>query len=99
MLEFPYADMKTYKKRPAVVVASGYLDTFIVCQIASQWLNNVPSEKIAQTDFVSGSLPITSYARPDKLFTIDKQLAGHSLGLLKPEKIEKIKSRISELFT
>ncbi len=98
LLQFPYADMHTFKKRPAVVIAHGSLDTVIVCQITSQQLKNVPMVIITYEDFVSGSLPVTSYARPDKLYTIDDGLAVDKLGLLKPEKTKQIRSHVSGLF-
>jgi mRNA interferase MazF len=98
LINFPFADLKGYKKRPAVVVAHSSLDTVILCQITSRQLPDVPGITIVKKDFKSGGLPITSYVRPDKLFTIDKVMAEQNqLGLLSEQKMSVIKAAIRKL--
>lgn len=99
LINFPFADLKGYKKRPAVVVANSSLDTVILCQITSRHLSDVPGVTITKNDFKSGSLPITSYVRPDKLFTVDESTAEQNkLGVLSPEKTGTIRIAIRDLF-
>lgn len=99
LLEFPYADMKSYKKRPAVVVALGSLNTLVICQITSKKRAGIPAIRISEKDFHTGSLPVTSFVRPDKLFTIDRSLALNETGLLKAKVIKNIRSQITGIFS
>lgn len=99
LINFPFADLKGYKKRPAVVVAHGSLDTVILCQITSRRLPDVPGIAIAKTDFKSGSLPVASYVRQDKLFTVDAGTAARNqLGVLNARKVSDIKTAVRNLF-
>lgn len=99
LINFPFADLKGYKKRPAVVVARGSLDTVILCQITSRQLPNTPGVTITKNDFTSGNLPITSHVCPDKLFTVDATAAEkYQLGVLNSERIEYIKEAARKLF-
>ena len=56
-------------------------DDIIVCQITSKSKFDPFALPIGTHDFVSGSLPIDSFIRPNKIFTADKNLilsvAGH----------------------
>lgn len=98
LINFPCTDLQGYKKQPAVVVARSSLDTVVLCQITSRQLPDVPGITIVKKDFKSGGLPITSYVRPDKLFTVDKVMAEQNqLGLLSEQKIYNIKGVIREL--
>lgn len=98
LINFPYADLKTFKKRPALIVAHSSLETVIMCQITSRRLPGVPSLAINKEDFKSGNLHATSYARPDKLFTVDVELINKQLGLLNERKLRAIRQGIRELF-
>ena len=98
LVNFPYADLKTYKKRPSVVVATGSLETAIVCQITSRDLPGVPGVRLELAAFASGGLPVVSYVRPDKLFTVDVSLAHTKLGTLVPGTSGIIRQRIADLF-
>jgi mRNA interferase MazF len=99
LINFPFADLKGYKKRPAVIVAKGSLDTVILCQITSRQLPDVPGIAVKKDDFRSGKLTITSYVRPDKLFTVDASIAEQNhLGVLTDQRIVEIKTAIRNLF-
>jgi len=99
LINFPFADLKSYKKRPAVVVAYSSLDTVILCQITSRKLPNAPSITITEKDFIKGNLPVVSYIRPDKLFTIDAKLADQNkLGSIADDKVKVTKEVIRTLF-
>jgi mRNA interferase MazF len=99
LINFPFADLKGYKKRPAVVVAHGSLDTVILCQITSQQLPDVPGIELTKDDFKSGNLPVTSYVRPDKLFTVDINTAEkNQLGIINTKQVGEIKTAVRQLF-
>lgn len=99
LVGFPFADLKRYKWRPAVVVAHSSLGTVIVCQVTSQQLPGVASIPLYQSDFISNPLSIPSYVRPDKLLTIDATVASQRvLGVLKKQKITQLRRAIKQLF-
>ena len=98
LVNFPYADLKTYKKRPAVVVAPASLDSVILCQVTSRKLPGVPVIELSGTAFRQGGLPLVSYVRPDKLFTVDAMSVQHTQGKLRPEKIKEVHNAIRSLF-
>ena len=98
LVNFPFADLKRFKKRPAVVIAGGSLDTIILCQITSQDLPGVIGIKLENRDFAVGGLPMLSYVRPDKLFTVDGLIKHHELGVLSTAKTKTIRRHIAELF-
>ncbi len=98
LINFPFADLKTYKKRPAVVAASGSLGTVILCQITSRHIPGVPGIKLTPKDFSEGGLPPVSYVRPDKLFTVDASVLKNSLGKLHPLATRKIRREVTKLF-
>lgn len=98
LINFPFADLKTYKKRPTVVVARGSLDTIVLCQITSRKLPGVPGIELGKGDFSKGGLPLVSYVRPDKLITIDGLSVQNHLGQLRPVTTKAIRRQIAELF-
>ena len=99
LINFPFADLKGYKKRPATVIARSSLNTVVLCQITSRKLPAAPSIMITKNDFTSGGLPISSYIRPDKLFTVDANTAEKNIaGQLTERKISEAKAEIRQLF-
>jgi len=89
-LNFPFSDLSATKRRPAFVLSNlGYGD-IILCQITSKPAKNEYSIKIEPNDFETGSLPLASFIRADKIFTADKGLILYKAGHIKQEKIDLI---------
>ena len=74
IIPFPFTDLTGNKKRPAFVVADLSGDDIIVCQITSKFKSDNFALVIGTNDFVSGSLPVDSFIRPNKLFTANKNM-------------------------
>jgi mRNA interferase MazF len=70
---------------------------WVLCQITSRSYTDPHAIKIEEADFVSGSLKLTSYARPGKLFTASSDLMVSRIGLLKKEKVEQIVDAVVNL--
>jgi mRNA interferase MazF len=98
VIVFPYSDLKTYKKRPAVVLAQGDFGDVVVCQITSFKDTSLNSVELNKGSFLEGSLPTKSYARPDKLFTADLTLVNKRIGKLNVSSIGKIKEKLTSIF-
>lgn len=87
LVTFPFSDLSASKLRPAVVLASVGRDDWVLCQITSNAYADSLAVEIAETDFASGSLMRTSYARPGKLFSANSLLMQRIAGELKQSKL------------
>ena len=90
LVPFPFSDLSRTKMRPAVVLAEAGRDDWILCQVTSNPYGDERAVTLAEKDFQSGSLRVTSYARPGKLFTANASLIAETIGLLKKAAIKKL---------
>ena len=83
VIPFPFSDLSGSKRRPALVLADLPGNDIILCQITSQ---STPKDPFAialdALDFASGSLPVPSNIRPNRIFTADKNLIVKSSGII-----------------
>ncbi|MBM4164916.1 MAG: type II toxin-antitoxin system PemK/MazF family toxin [Lentisphaerae bacterium] len=86
LVRFPFSDLSASKLRPAVVLAGVDRDDWILCQITSNPYSDARAVELSQSDFVSGSLLRTSYARPGKLFSANTMIVQRVLGTLHEKK-------------
>jgi mRNA interferase MazF len=98
LVPFPYADFATFKKRPALVIGKAEFNNLILCQITSNASTSQRALNLTDDDFDEGSLPISSFVRPDKLFTIEPSIIETKLGSLKNNKTEDVKEAVRKLF-
>lgn len=85
------------KRRPALVAAVLPGDDLILCQITSQVITDQYAVVIAADDFSSGGLKQNSNARPNRLFTVDRQLIPSTAGQLKREKLDEVITKIIDI--
>jgi len=83
LVRFPFSDLSEVKLRPAVVLAEADRGEWILCQISSKQRTGIPAVLLTETSFATGSLRLTSYARPAKLFTAHRNLMVVKLATLK----------------
>lgn len=96
---FPFSDLSRSKRRPAVVLAFAGRDDWVLCQVTSNQYGDPRAIRLNNVDFTSGSLRVTSYARPAKLFTANSNLMISEMGILNPDTLELIISEIVDLIT
>jgi mRNA interferase MazF len=89
LVPFPFSNLSKTKIRPAVILAYAGRDDWILCQITSNPYGDSRSIKITDEHFQTGSLRVTSYARPGKLFTANSELIAGQAGTLKSDVLEK----------
>jgi mRNA interferase MazF len=82
LVRFPFSDLSASKLRPAVVLADVDREDWILCQVTSNPYSDSKAVEIAESDFVSGSLMRTSFARPGKLFSANTSLMERTAGTL-----------------
>jgi len=98
VLPFPFSDLSSSKKRPALVVAlvEPYNDV-ILCIITSKNRQDVSSIPLMQADFVAGSLSQDSNVRPNRLFTADATIILRTAGKLNEEKMGEVVDEIVQI--
>ena len=99
LVSFPFSNLKGRKLRPAMILAMVEFDNLILCQITSKPYSSKNSIEIKKSDFVSSSLPITSFVRPDKLFTADLTIIRGEVGKLKKSVKSTILRKVCNLFS
>ncbi len=90
LVRFPFSDLSASKLRPAVVLAGVDRDDWILCQVTSNSYSDARAVEIADSDFASGNLMRTSYARPGKLFSANTSLMQRVVGTLNAPKQEAV---------
>lgn len=90
VIDFPYSDLKTAKRRPVLVLKVPKGDDLIVIQITSSSYEKSVEISLKEDDFKEGGLKRDSYVRIDKIASIEKSLIKYKIGKLKEEKFENI---------
>ena len=90
VVPFPFSDLSRTKLRPAVVLADAGRGDWILCQITSNPYGDTRAVVLTSISFHTGSLRVTSYARPGKLFTASRDLIVAQVGSLKDESLQDI---------
>ena len=95
---FPFSNLAGQKIRPALVLAKVEFDNLILCQITSKSYSSKTALCIKSEDFTGSYLPVTSFIRPDKLFTADATIIKNVVGQLTPKVKNKILKNVCRLF-
>jgi mRNA interferase MazF len=97
VLPFPYSDLSSSKRRPAMVLADLKGDDIILCQLTSQFVKDNYAIALDNTGFKKGSLNKPSNIRPNRLFTAEKSIITRKVGTVKPEVFEKVVDKLCEI--
>jgi mRNA interferase MazF len=98
LVPFPFSDLSQAKLRPAVILADVGRDDWILCQVTSKPYGDPRAIALTDASFASGSLRVTSYARPGKLFTANRDLMVGQVGSLKGEAFKQIIDAVVNIF-
>jgi mRNA interferase MazF len=97
VIPFPFTDLTSSKKRPALVLANLKGDDVILCQITSQTRKDDYAISLENNDFAKGKLPLESFIRPNRLFTADQSLIDKRIGSLKKNKSEEVIEEVCKI--
>ncbi|MCT8338403.1 type II toxin-antitoxin system PemK/MazF family toxin [Methanoculleus sp. Afa-1] len=97
IVPFPFSDLSTVKRRPALVVAVPGGDDVILCQITSQQVRDRYAVGITDTDFTEGTLRKPSNVRPNRLFSASANLILYRAGRLSDQALASVIDRIVEI--
>lgn len=98
LVPFPFSDLSSAKMRPAIVLANAGRDDWILCQVTSNPYGDARAVTLTDKDFKSGSLRVTSYARPGKLFTANQSLIAEAVGVLNDKAANELIGAVIALF-
>jgi mRNA interferase MazF len=99
VLPFPQTDLQAGKRRPALVVANLTGDDLIPCQITTQSRRDGYSVALTSGDFEQGHLNVDSFARANRLFTVDQSVIVYTAAKVKAVKLEEVRGKIRQLFS
>jgi mRNA interferase MazF len=98
VLPFPFSDLKSEKRRPALVISVPRRDEVILCQITKQTTRPEYEIPLTKKDFLHGQLEADPcYIRPNHIFTADPKEIDYSVGKLKSEKVDEIIEAIIDI--
>ena len=86
VLPFPYSDLSSAKKRPALILGILEGNDVILCQITSKQKYDKHIIDLKDSDFKQGKLNLDSYIRPNRIFTADKSIILYKIGSIKEKK-------------
>jgi mRNA interferase MazF len=96
---FPFSDLSRTKLRPTVILADVGRDNWILCQVTSKPYGDARAIVLTEESFATGLLRVTSYARPGKLFTANRDLMADQVGTLKEEAFKQIIEAVVAILT
>ena len=94
---FPFSDLTSSVKRPALVVASLKGDEIILCQITTKDRPDPYKTGLRTDDFESGDLRINSFIMSSRLFTLKNSIISYKAGKLNNKKIKEVEEKICEI--
>ncbi len=97
VVPFPFSDLSSSKRRPALVLAEIQGDDIILCQITSQTSSDPNAILLSDSDFSHGKLLSISYIRPTRIFTADKNIILRKAGNLKQGYFDSVIDRLVEI--
>jgi mRNA interferase MazF len=99
IIPFPFSDLSDAKRRPALVLANLKGNDLILCQITSQHTKDSFAISLNSEDFTTGSLPVNSFIRPNRIFTADKNIIIRKIGSVSNNKLNSAFTILQELFS
>ena len=97
VVPFPFSDLSSSKRRPALVVAGLTGDDVILTQITTNLKSDSYAVSLIRRDFESGGLDHESNIRPNRLFTGDSNIVIKKAGKLSKQKTDEVINKIIQI--
>ena len=98
IVPFPFTDLSAIKQRPVLVLSNkeynSKTEDIITCGITSNLKDDRYSILISNSLMESGSLPVASRIKVDKLFTVHQSTVRKNIAKLNKKTIEKVKQEL-----
>ena len=98
VVPFPFSDLTSNIKRPALVAANLKGEDIILCQISRKQRVDPHNIELSNEEFVQGNLKQNSFIRASRLFTLRKSLILYKLGKISEDKIRQVEDKLVEIF-
>ena len=98
---YPFTTLIAARPRPVIVVADvreGDEIDWVVCEVTSRSHEHGMAIRLFPDDFQEGSLPRDSWARPNRIFTLNDSLLTDRRGRLTDAKVAEIRAAIHAIF-
>jgi len=95
---FPFSDLTSAIKRPALVVATLKGDDVILCQITTKQRPDPYKINLTIKDFVNKGLRVNSFIMPSRLFTLRNSIILYKIGSISKTKIKEVENQIISIF-
>jgi mRNA interferase MazF len=103
LVTFPFTDLTSAKKRPALVISPDAINALnqdlILVGITSHLAGDNYAIYLEEDDFLDGALPKKSMVKTTKIFTIHSAIVAKRICRLKPEKLGQVLETIRKLFS
>jgi len=96
-VHFPFSDLTSVKKRPALILYSVPGSDYLLCQITSQSQDDPDCLELDPNDFSTGALHLISFIKPYRVFTAHENLIKNKIGSLKKVKLISVINKIIEI--
>jgi mRNA interferase MazF len=80
-----------------VVLAEAGRGDYVLCQITSKPYGDTRAVKLEDANLARGSLRVTSFARPGKLFTASRDLIKAEVATLDPQTLKQVVEAVTDL--
>ena len=97
LMGFPYTDLRSVSKRPAIVLYDSGDQDVLVARVTTQEYMSEADYKIL--DWRKGGLLAESYVRLGKQATIERHYIIRQLGTLDAGEIDKLKSILRKIYS
>jgi mRNA interferase MazF len=79
-VNFPFSDLSSSKRRPALVLAYAENGDYLLCQITSKTTKDKWAIELPESEIIEGELFKSSNIRPNRLFTADQSIILYKVG-------------------
>ncbi len=101
LIPIPYTDLSSHKKRPVVIVSNNQYNSIFEDVIVVAITSNLEQIKfpipIDNGSLEEGSLKVPSLIRPDKIYTLNKNIIIKKFGKVSNKVFEQIKESIAKI--
>ena len=101
IIRFPFTDLSSSKKRPALVISNDSVNQtgdYLLVQITSKEKNDTLSLPIEKPDFTGNKpLPLDSFIRLHKIFLLNESLIAGKAASVKIGFLDKVVGKIVDL--
>ena len=94
---FPFSDLTSSVKRPALVLTSLTGEDVILCQITSVKRKDPYQISLNKKDFSQGALKVDCFIKPSILFTLRDSIILYKAGRLNNNKIKEVEDKVCEI--